>query len=186
MRSRSALLAALLAVCAAPAQADFASEALLHDFVRTIDASADWTASASVVRSEDDDTIAEGLVFSRQAPAVSVSIERLRLNELAEEDEGGFSASEIEMTGAGLVSDEANIWIPAASVRDLSIPSTEGLVYDPAHLMAFIGRLYSVMAESEFTEFSVPELNVTPRRPAPGTDAAAGPDDSGDVEGTIV
>lgn len=175
MRGRSAVLALLLAVCGSTAKADFASEAMLHDFVRGIDASADWTAAASVVRSEGGDTIAEGIVFSRDEPAASISIERLRLLDLEEGDEGGFSATEIEMTGAALSVDEAMIRIPSGTVRDVSIPSTEDLVYDPRRLMTFVSRLYTVMAEAEFTAFSVPEVTIAPQQPATATDSGEGP-----------
>lgn len=164
MRGRSALLALFLLAGAGPARADFASEALLHDFVGTIEASPDWSAAARVVRSEGGDTIAEGLVFSRQAPDVSIRIERLRLRDLREEDEGGFSAGEIEMTGAALVSEQTEVTVPAAFVRDVSIPGSEGLVFDTSRLMTFVSRLYSVMADAEFADFSVPEMVAVPRR----------------------
>lgn len=181
MRGRSAVLALLLAVYGTPAEADFASEAMLHDFVRGIDASADWRASASVVRSEGGDTIAEGIVFSREEPAASISIDRLRLLDLEEGDEGGFSATEIEMTGAAVSLDEAMIRIPSGTVRDVSIPSTEGLIYDPRRLMTFVSRLYSVMAEAEFAAFSVPEMTI-----APLESAAATTDGGGGLKGTLV
>ena len=162
--SGRALLALMLFTAAGPAAADDASEALLQGFVATIDASADWTASASNVRSEAADTIAEGLVFTREDPHVSVSVERLRLRDLAEREGGGFTAAEIEMSGAAVVSDVLDYSVPSASVSDVSVPSVAEISFDPHHLMTFIAQLYSAMAESEFSDLKVPEVTSTQRQ----------------------
>ena len=161
---RSPILALLLILGAAPAHADFASEALLHDLVRSIDGSPEWSAAANVVRSEASDTIAEGVIISRQDPDVSVSIDRLRVRNLNDGSGGGFSASEIEITGAALVSEDADVSIPTASVSDVSVPDAAGLVYDPRRVMTFIARLYSVLSEAEFSRFNVPEMTAVPKQ----------------------
>ena len=98
MFGRAAIVALLLVAGATPVRADFASEALLHDFVRSIDGSPDWSASAGVVRSDGSNTVGERLVISRGNPDVTVSIDRLRLRDLNETAAGGFSAAEIEVT----------------------------------------------------------------------------------------
>jgi hypothetical protein len=163
MLRRSAVLVCLWLAGIAPAKADFASEALLHDFLRTVDASPDWSASAAAVRSEGADTIGERLVISRNEPDVSVTVDRLRLRDLREAAAGGFSAAEIELTGGALVSPESELRVPTASVRSASMPSAEGLAYDPHHLMTFLARLYSALAQAEFVEFSVPEATAIVR-----------------------
>lgn len=170
MFGRSAVAALLLIAGATPACADFASEALLHEFVRNIDESPDWSAIAGAVRSQGLDTFGERLVVSRQDPDVTVSIDRLRLRDLREGADGGFSAAEIEVTGTTFASEDADVAIPTASVREVAVPGPEGLVYDPRRLMTFISRLYSILAEAQFSQFSVPEMIAVPREPAaPGS-----------------
>jgi hypothetical protein len=164
MTGRAALLALLLVAAARPAAADDASEALLQSFVAGIDASADWSASADNIRSEGSDTIGEGLVFTREEPHVSVSVERLRLRDLEEGEDGGFTTAEIELTGGAVVSDVLDYSVPSASVSDVAVPSVAEISFDPHHLMTFIAELYSVMAEAEFSELSIPEVTTTQRQ----------------------
>ncbi|HEX2255592.1 MAG TPA: hypothetical protein VHG92_02625 [Afifellaceae bacterium] len=162
MTSR-ALLALLLVSAAVPAAADEASEALLENFVAGIDASAGWSASATNIRSEAAETIAEGLVFTREEPHVSVSVERLRLRGLEEGEDGGFTAAEIEMSGGAVVSEMLDYSVPSATASDVSVPSVAEISFNPHHLMTFIADLYSVMAQSEFSKLSVPEVTTTQR-----------------------
>src|SRR5688500_12349081 len=121
MRVRAALLAAALSASAVPALADPASEALLTDFIAHIDGSSDWRASDAAVRSEEAATIAEAVVLSRQDPHVSVAVDRLRLRDLRSQENGGFSAAEIEMTGAGILTGDSDIDVPTLSVKDISV-----------------------------------------------------------------
>jgi hypothetical protein len=163
-RLRSAALAAAVGVAlAAPAAADERSEAMLGAFVAAIDAAPGWSAAAGAVLSEGADTIGEGLTFTLSEPAVSISIERLRLRDLKAREGGGFSASDIEMTGGALVSEFVDYAIPSASLTGFSAPSTEGLALDPHHLMTSMAKLYSIMADLEFAEFSIPTMTVEQR-----------------------
>ena len=57
-------------------------------------------------------------------------------------------------------------------MKEVLIPSVEGLELDPHHLMTFIGQIYAVFADAEFSDFSIPELSGTGHQPATGTDPA--------------
>ena len=163
MLARIALV--LLGVAAAePARADAASEALLGAFIENVDASPDWSASADLIRSEGGATIGEGLVFSRGEPDVSVSIERLSLDNLRDRNGGGFAASSIEMAGGAIISGVIDYAIPSASVRDVSAPDMAGISLDPHRLMTSIAQIYSAVALAEFAEFRIPEATSTQRQ----------------------
>ena len=107
MIGRIAAAGFLVLAAATPAAADATSEALIRDFVAWVDSSDTWSANVGSVRSDGTDTIAEGLIFSLKEPRVSISIERVRLANLAARAEGGFTASEIEMTSGNALIDIA-------------------------------------------------------------------------------
>lgn len=163
---RNAGLMVLAAVAfAAPARADTRSEALLRDFVAWVDSSPDWSATVSLVRSDGNDTFAEGLVFSRNAPRISISIEELRLRDLATRPGGGFSASEIEMRAGEAVGDMVNANIPSASASGVSLPSLDGVTLDPKHMMSSVARFYGMAAEGALGELHIPEISAVQRQP---------------------
>lgn len=162
---RTAAAALLLGLSAAPALADAEGEALVQRFVAWVDSSPEWSASVSVVRSESSDTLAEGLVFSRDEPRISVSIEALRLSDLAERNGGGFSASAIELSKAAVVGEGVEAAVPSASLSDLAMPSLGAVVLDPKHLMTSMARFYTLAAEGELQGLQVPEITVTQQRP---------------------
>ena len=149
-----------------PVAADEASERMLRDFIAGIDASADWRASATF-RSERADTIAEKLIIARTNPDVSLNIGRLRVTDLEEGDEGGFTASAIEVENATMTAPTISYAIPLTSVADVSMPSVEAFDFDPRRMMSSIGRFYSIMAEMEFSDFEIPEMRSTQRVEAP-------------------
>src|SRR3954469_9946298 len=105
MIGRIAAAGFLVVVAAAPAAASTESEGLVRDFIAWVDSSPDWSATVNVVRSDAEDTYAEGVVISRNEPHISISIESLRLEDLRARDGGGFSASKIAMNGGAIVSD---------------------------------------------------------------------------------
>jgi hypothetical protein len=152
----------LAAVAAIPAGADEVGELLLQDFIDGINASADWKASGAI-RSEQADTIAEKLILSRKDPDVSLNIGRLRVTDLEEGEDGGFTASAIEVENATMAAPTVSYTIPLASVADVSVPSAEGLDFDPRRMMSSIGRFYAVMAEAEFSDFEIAEMRSTQR-----------------------
>ena len=158
---RLATAIALVALAGAtPASADTKSEALLHDFVSWVDSSSDWSASASVIRSDGNDTFADGLVFSRDNPHVSISIEELRLRDLAERQGGGFSATEMEMRTGEIVTDTFDAKIPSATASGMSLPSLADIVIDPKHMMRAFARFYAVAAGGTLDALSIPEISV--------------------------
>ncbi len=168
MRRRAGALALLLAA-ASPALADVRSESQLRQFVEMLDAAAEWTARADLIRSDGDDTIAEGLVVSRQAPDVTIRVESLRLGDLDEQsDGGGFSASEIEATGIAVDSEFVEYGIPSAVAAQVSMPTFAGLEFDVRRLMSSASRYYSVAARGELGEVSVPEATIVTEQVAPG------------------
>src|ERR1044071_1490962 len=126
MIGRIAAAGFLILAAGAPASADPTSEAVVRDFIGWVDSSNEWNASVSVVRSEDADTFAEGVVFSREEPHLSISVETLRFRDLIARDGGGFTASEIEMNGAAVASDAVQVAIPSGAVWNISLPSAEG------------------------------------------------------------
>ncbi len=164
MISRAAAIVLFLACAALPALADEQSEALLNDFIAWIDSSAQWDASVSFIRSDGNDTYAEGVIFSRADPHVSVSIETLRLRGLKARDGGGFMADEIDMGGADIVANDLRYTIPSASVENVSAPSVEGLVFNPRQLMTLAAQAYSALAKAEFTNLAIPEMTGSSER----------------------
>jgi hypothetical protein len=161
---------------ATPAAADATSEALVRDFVAWVDSSETWSANVGSVRSDGADTIAERLIFTLKEPNVSMSIDRVRLANLAARAEGGFTASEIEMTaGSALVdipqpemASTLEYSIPSAGVWNISMPSFAGVTIDPAHLMSSLSQFYSLAAHGSFDEISVPEMSSVTRQTPPG------------------
>ena len=167
------VLAFITLAGAAPASADTKSEALLRDFVAWVDSSPDWSASASVIRSDGNDTFAEGLVFSRENPHESISIEELRLRDLAERQGGGFSATEMEMRAAEIITDMVDAKIPSATASGASLPSLAGIIIDPKHMMSTFARFYGIAAGGALDELRVPEITIVERQP----DASGGATD---------
>lgn len=166
--ARAAILALLWIAGATPGWADARGESLIRAFVDSVDSLPGWTASASLVRSEGDGTIAEGVMLSQQDPPVSISAEELRLSSLAERPDGGFSASRVELRGGALISASAEYAIPAATLVDVSLPSLAGLSVDSRHLMSSLARFYSVAATGELGELVIPELRAA-RKAGEGT-----------------
>ena len=64
MIGRIAAAGFLMVVAAAPAAAGTESEGLVRDFIAWVDSSPAWSASVNVVRSDSEDTYAEGIVVS--------------------------------------------------------------------------------------------------------------------------
>ncbi len=159
MRFALALIAIVLAA-ASPAKADTQSEAMLRDFVAWVDSSPLWSASVSLVRSEGDDTYADGLVFTREDPHLTISIEELRLRDLSARSGGGFTASEIEMRAGQIVTDKSDTRIPSLSASGASMPSLVGVTVDPKHVMGSLARFYAIAADGALDALTVPEINV--------------------------
>ena len=77
------ILAVLIVVLAAPALADARSEAALRDYLNAIDAGLAWSATAGNIRSEGDTTIAEDVEVSRTNPAIALTFDVIRFDDLA-------------------------------------------------------------------------------------------------------
>jgi len=170
MISRIAAAGFFLAVAVAPAAASSESEGLVRDFIAWVDSSPDWSASVNVVRSDAEDTYAEGVVISRDQPRISISIESLRLEDLRARDGGGFAASKIAMNGGAIVSDTVESKIPSGTITNISMPSLGGAALDTKHLMTSIARFYTLAAEGTLEELDIPELQISQRGPPTGTD----------------
>lgn len=162
---RGAACALALFFAGAPASADPASEALLGSFIAWVDASEEWTASVSIVRSEGADTIAEGIVFGRADPHVAISIEELRLSRLAERSGGGFTAADIGVSGGAIITEFMETTIPSATMAEVSLPSLAGLSFDIRQMMTSIARFYSLAAEGEIEQAAIPEMTIVQRQP---------------------
>jgi len=147
-------------VLASPASADTQSEAVMRDFVAWIDSSPDWSASVSVLRSDGDETVADGLVFSREEPHVSISIEELRLRGLAAQG-GSFTATGMQMRAGEIVTDTFRAKIPTATAVDAGLPSLAGITLDPQHMMRSLAGFYAIAAEGQLKELSIPEISVS-------------------------
>jgi len=166
IRARSLALALATLACAAPAAADGQSEALLRGFVEAIDRSPDWSASAALIRSDGASTVAEGLVFTRDEPRLSISAEQVRLVDLAARDGGGFTASEMEIAGGGLLSDQVDYSMPSLVATEVSMPSFLAVSFDPSRLMSSVAQAYTVAAQGAWEAVSIPELSGVQRAPA--------------------
>lgn len=162
--SRAAACALALAFSAAPAAADPAGEALIGEFIAWVDASEEWNASVSIVRSEGTDTIAEGVVFGRADPHVAISLEELRLRGLAERSGGGFTAADIEVSGGAIITEFMEVTIPSATMAEASLPSLAGVSFDIRHMMTSIARFYSLAAEGEIEQAAIPEMTIVQRQ----------------------
>src|SRR4051812_15333116 len=120
MIGRLAAAGFFILAAVAPASADPTNESLVHDFVGWVDSSNEWNASVSVVRSDGADTFAEGVVFSREQPHISISIETLRFRDLIAREGGGFTASDIELNGGAIASDAIQMAVPSAAISNIS------------------------------------------------------------------
>jgi hypothetical protein len=98
MRAGAAILALLVAAAAPPAMADPRSEAMLRELVQSIDASPEWSATVAAIRTNEDNTIVEGLAVSRQDPPLSLSVGEILLTDLQPGTDGGFSAAYLEIS----------------------------------------------------------------------------------------
>ncbi len=161
MLRSAAIFVLLLLGGATPALADEKSEMLVHAFVTWVDSSPDWSASVGVVRSSGRDTFAEGLVFARSNGDISTSIEMLRLRDLAEWGDGGFTATGMWLSRAAIVGPHFEYAIPAAKVESVTMPGTMGVTFDPRRLMSFFAQAYSAFADAEFSNLSIPEMTVS-------------------------
>ena len=148
-----AVIVALFFAGATPALADQRGEALIREFVGWVDSSPEWSASVAIVRSDSRFTIAEGLVFSRGDPDVSISIERLRVRDLADGPDGGFQATQLIM--------DVSYTAPTATVESVSVPSMDGLSFDPQHLMTLLAQAYTNLSRARFSNLSIPEVTGT-------------------------
>jgi hypothetical protein len=168
MLGRAAACAILIVAGAAPALADSRSEALFGDFIAWVDSSPEWSASVSLVRSEGAETIAEGIVFGREAPHVAISVEELRLRNLEARPGGGFYAARIEMGGGAIITEFMEAAIPAGAIAEISMPSLAGLTFDVEQMMTSIAGFYSLAAAGEIGELAIPEVRIVQRQPVPG------------------
>jgi hypothetical protein len=135
-----------------------------------MDALPDWSAAVATIRTEGDNTVAEGLTMTRAEPRVSVAVGRLRLLDLGEREGSGFVASEIELTDGSLQSDAVDYRIPSAIVTDVAMPSFAEVRFDTQHLMTAIAEVYGAAAEGELAELRIPEATAIQRqRPAGAT-----------------
>jgi hypothetical protein len=153
-----AVIVALFFLGVTPALADQRGEALMREFVGWTDSSPEWSASIAVLRSDSRYTIAEGLVFSRADPEVSISIERLRIRDLARGPDGGFQATRMIMDGAAVVAQGISYAAPTATIESVSVPSMEGLSFDPHSIMTFFAQAYSGLAKARFSNLTIPEV----------------------------
>jgi hypothetical protein len=170
MIGRVAAAGFFLLAAIAPAAADPESEGLIRNFIAWVDSSNEWNASASIVRSDGDNTFAEGVVFSRDEPHVSVSIETLRLKDLTTRDGGGFTSSEIEVSGAAVAADAVQVSVPSGTLSNMSMPSLEGVTLDLKHLMTTFARFYTIASGATLDELNIPEMSVTQRHEPMGAD----------------
>ncbi len=118
-----------------------------------------------MIRSDGNDTFADGLVFSRENPHESISIEELRLRDLTERQGGGFSATEMEMRAAEIITDNVDAKIPSATASGASLPSLAGVSIDPKHMMRTFARFYGIAADGALDELRVPEITLVQRLP---------------------
>jgi predicted ester cyclase len=153
-----AVIVALFFLGVAPALADQRGEALMREYVDWADSSPDWSASVAILRSDSRYTIAEGLVFSRGDPDVSISIERLRIRDLARSPDGGFQATRMIMDGAAVAAEGISYAAPTATIESISVPSMEGLSFDPHNIMTFFAQAYSRLAKARFSNLTIPEV----------------------------
>lgn len=164
MLARAAIAVSMIFGAAAPVIADERSEALVEDFIAWVDSAPDWSASADFIRSSGADTFAEGVVFARAEPNVSISIETLRLRGLIEAEAGGFRAEEIDVGGADIVSDDLRYTIPSTSVANVYVPTVTGFNLDPRRLMTMTAQAYSTLSKAEFSNLQIPEMTSATER----------------------
>ena len=173
MVRHAAAILALLVTAASPAVADPQSEAMLREVVDNLDALPDWSAAVGAIRSEGDNTIAEGLRITRTEPRIEVEVERLRFLDLSAREGSGFVASEIELTNGALRSDPVDYRIPSALATSIAMPSFADVSFDTRHLMTALAKIYAAAAEGELAELGIPEVHAVQRQTATGGTAPA-------------
>ena len=154
----AAIVASILA--AVPAHADERGEAGFRAFLETVESWEGWTASSGAIASEGADTIVSGFTAERSEPPLKVDIERLRLRDLSPRRDAGFSASEAELTGIEMVSDEFAMRVPRLAAKELALPDFSDLVFSPRAFFGFRADLYRELLDASLAELTVPQMTL--------------------------
>ena len=163
-------LAAAFFICllAAPAYADARSEAALRDYLNAIDAGLAWSASAGNIRSEGSTTIAEDIEVNRTNPAIAVTFDVIRFDNLVIGSNGAMTASAISSRAAAISTEKASVTLPDLNAIKVFIPNFGSLEILPDHFVTRIGRLYTAFAQVEADRIDGTAINLVQNFPLPG------------------
>jgi hypothetical protein len=160
--------AVLIGLLATPAQADARSEAALQDYLNAIDAGLAWSASAGNIRSEGRTTIAEDIAVSRTNPAIAVTFDVIRFDDLAIGSDGTLTASAIGALAAAISTEKMSVTLPDLNATKVIIPNFGSLKIEPDKFVSGIGRLYTALAKVEAERIDASAVNVVQNFPLPG------------------
>jgi hypothetical protein len=128
MKYRIGILA-LAVTLLSPASADLASESLLRDRIAALNEDPEWQASASAVRSEGEDTVAEGLALALSAPRANITAAEFRIENLTPGEDEQFSFTGGALNDLRLASPLLKLLVPGTEAgqpdENLSIASLE-------------------------------------------------------------
>ncbi|WP_026381055.1 hypothetical protein [Afifella pfennigii] len=154
------LLVALAVMAPAPALADPAGEALLESFLERIEALPGWNASAAAITSEDEEVLAASVRLERAEPALTLTLESLRLDTPRERPGGGFSAQSLAVEGIELVTERASVRAPQFTAERIAIPDLVGMAFDEERPLASLGAIYGRLAQGEVERAEAPRMEV--------------------------
>ncbi|MBZ8134544.1 hypothetical protein [Afifella sp. IM 167] len=155
------LLLAIACLVPGSAVASPAGEDLFRQFLQKVDALPQWSASATSIISEEDEVVAAAVTFQRADPALTITLDTLRMTDPAERPGGGFSAEGLAMTGVEIVTERATARAPEVSAENLSLPDLIGMEFDDQRPFASLGALYSRLAEGAVSLAEVPKIEMT-------------------------
>ena len=162
------VIAVLAGMLAAPAFADARSEAALRDYLNAIDAGLEWSASAGSIRSEGSTTIAQDVEIIRTDPAVAVTFDAIRFDDLAIGSDGTITASAIDLHSAAIALERASFTLLDLNAAQVVIPGLGSLQISPDRPVTWIARLYTAMARAEAERIDIPTMTLVQNFTVPG------------------
>jgi hypothetical protein len=160
--------AVLIGILAAPAYADARSEAALRDYLNAIDAGLAWSASAGNIHSEGDTTIAEDIEVSRTNPAIAVTFDVIRFDDLAVGSDGAMTASAIDLRSAIVSTENTSVSLPGLNATQVVIPATGSSQLSADRPVTWIAKFYTALAQGQAGRIDIPTLTLVQNFAVPG------------------
>ena len=160
--------AVLIGILAAPVYADAQSEAALRDYLNAIDAGLAWSASAGNIRSEGGTTIAEDVEVSRTNPAIAVTLDVIRFDDLAIGSDGAVTASAIDLRSAMVSTENTSVSLPDLNATQVVIPATGSSQLSADRPITLVAKFYTALARGQAKHIEIPSLTLLQNFAVPG------------------